>query len=243
MEELTCRLLPLQIADGPANMATDEALLRSAASGVATLRFYRWSESTVSLGYFQPARLLDSDPHLQALPLVRRATGGATLVHHHELTYALALPHSWLDGPAWAGRMHQILAAALADFGVAAHLFAPSGSESKTGPLCFHHLTAGDLVLGTSKVVGSAQRKSHGALLQHGGVLLARSCHAPSLPGIEELAGVTLEPAELADAVAAAFVASTSATLVRSTLDVAEEQQVEQLVSRKYATRSWNQKR
>ena len=50
-----------------------------------------------------------------------------------------------------------------------------------TGLLCFQHLTPGDLLLQGAKVVGSAQRRHRGALLQHGGILLAASPHAPEL--------------------------------------------------------------
>ena len=36
-------------------LARDEALLHSASDrGVASLRFYTWTEPTLSLGYFQP---------------------------------------------------------------------------------------------------------------------------------------------------------------------------------------------
>jgi len=52
--ELTVRVLPFAVADGPHNMAADEALLRAAVSGRASLRFYGWSAATLSLGYFQP---------------------------------------------------------------------------------------------------------------------------------------------------------------------------------------------
>src|SRR5262249_13270053 len=92
VEELTCRLLPYTVADGQTNVATDEALLESALAGVATLRFYGWSEPTLSLGYFQSHTIRLADPLLAELPFVRRPSGGDTLVQHHELTYALALP-------------------------------------------------------------------------------------------------------------------------------------------------------
>src|SRR5262245_51580642 len=103
-----CRLLPYAIADGPHNMAADEVLLEAAIAGVASLRFYGWSEATVSLGYFQPeCRRLD-DERLARLPFVRRPSGGDALVHHHEVTYALALPpgRPWHAGEPWPRRMH-----------------------------------------------------------------------------------------------------------------------------------------
>src|SRR5436305_12637428 len=118
---LSCRLLPYTVADGPANMADDEVLLRSAASGQPSLRFYGWREATLSLGYFQSAaRRLDA-PLLRDLPFVRRPTGGDALVHHHELTYCLAVPSKRARpsaGP-WLA-MQEVIAAALLEFGIAA---------------------------------------------------------------------------------------------------------------------------
>ena len=111
MEAVTCRLLPYAVADGPHHMAADEVLLESAAAGVASLRLYGWATATASLGYFQPARLLGEDPLLAALPFVRRPSGGDTLVHHHEVTYALGLPAGtpWQGKEPWPRRMHAIL--------------------------------------------------------------------------------------------------------------------------------------
>ncbi len=86
------RLLPFATADGPHNMAADESLLEAAIAGAASLRFYGWSVPTLSLGYFQPQSVRLADSRLTGLPWVRRPTGGAALVHHHELTYAVALP-------------------------------------------------------------------------------------------------------------------------------------------------------
>src|SRR5439155_20983762 len=131
---LSCRLLPDAVADGPANMADDEMLLRSAAKGRASLRFYAWTEATLSLGYFQPAARRLDDPLLRDLPFVRRPTGGDALVHHHELTYCLAVPagRGWQSDERWL-RMHAIIAAALAELGVAAHLHVPSCEDTLSG--------------------------------------------------------------------------------------------------------------
>src|SRR5947207_4428455 len=100
-------------------MAADEALLQSALAGKPSLRLYGWSEPTVSLGYFQPEAVRREDPRLAQLPYVRRPSGGGTLVHHHEVTYALALPPgpNWQSGAGkhlqfWLWRMHEIIAAA-----------------------------------------------------------------------------------------------------------------------------------
>ena len=88
-QEKTLRLLPLEVNFGQQAMALDEVLLEKAAQGQASLRFYQWASPTVSLGYFQP---FDASFYFKGLEVVRRPTGGDLLIHHHELTYALALP-------------------------------------------------------------------------------------------------------------------------------------------------------
>src|SRR6476660_1233785 len=76
-------------------MAVDEVLLIDTAEhNTATLRFYSWSEPTLSLGYFQ--RYADRQYHAasSACAVVRRQTGGGAILHDRELTYSLALPAS-----------------------------------------------------------------------------------------------------------------------------------------------------
>src|SRR5262245_56205962 len=172
----SCRLLPDSVSDGPANMAGDEVLLRSAASGRPSLRFYRWTEATLSLGYFQPEARRLEDPLLRDLPFVRRPTGGDALVHHHELTYCLAVLRNQgrRSAQPWLA-MHAVIAAALAEFGIEAHPHVAGERHSFSGFLCFEHFTDGDLIVQGAKVVGSAQRKQRDALMQHGSILLAQS--------------------------------------------------------------------
>src|SRR5712692_4618360 len=120
-DQITCRVMPFAESDGPGNMAADQTLLETAATGVTSLRFYGWTKATLSLGYFQPAALRLADPLLAQLPFVRRPTGGEALVHHHELTYALALPAGspWQRrGESWIQRMHGIIRIALAGLNI-----------------------------------------------------------------------------------------------------------------------------
>lgn len=240
------RLLPFETLPGPLNMAADEALLHSAsAGGVASLRFYGWSGPTLSLGYFQPAADRLADPLLAALPWVRRATGGAALVHHHEVTYALALPpgKEWQSGESWACRFHRVVTAALAGAGAATRPV-PCGQEAKLGQvLCFLHQTPGDLLAGAAKVVGSARRKQKGALLQHGGVLLARSEFAPRLPGLAELTGVRLTAERAAKLVTEQFAADTGWDVASGDWTADELALRERIAATRYASPEWNEKR
>ena len=238
------RLVPFAEADGGRNMAADETLLESAVAGAASLRFYGWLEPVLSLGYFQSHAVRQSDPGLSGLSWVRRPTGGAALVHHHELTYALALPAGspWQQrGESWLHRMHAILAKALAALGVAAESV---GEELKRSEmLCFLHHTPGDLRIDGAKIVGSAQRRQRGALLQHGAVLLAASPYTPALPGVLELSGRRLSPNEVAAAIEQCFVNQTGWRLETVDWTARERGRIEILAGEKYSQPAWNARR
>ena len=238
----TLRLLPFETLSGAANMAADEAMLVAASErGLASLRFYTWTEPTLSLGYFQPAA-----ERLPGLPWVRRSSGGAALVHHHELTYALALPAGKVwhpSGESWICRMHHLIMVALALAGAETKPVV-CGEEKKLGDvLCFLHQTPGDLLAQSSKVVGSAQRKQRGAMLQHGGILLARSAFAPQLPGLLELTGVMFNTPDLVNRLTRQFTIATGYALQPATWTDEEQQLRHEIERDKYANPTWNEKR
>ncbi len=240
------RLLPYAGADGATNMAADETLLRSAVDGVASLRFYGWTPATLSLGYFQSSAVRHADTNLATLPFVRRPSGGATLVHHHEVTYALALPPGspWQGGESWLVRMHRIISAALAELGLAGKVTLGGATPIKHGDvLCFQQYTQGDVLCGGNKVVGSAQRKHRQALMQHGSILLAQSEHTPALAGIRELSGVTLARVAVCGAILFAFAGATGWRVETSDWTDVEKKMTAELAAEKYATAAWNEKR
>lgn len=239
------RLLPYAIADGPHNMAADEAMLLSAEQGVASLRFYGWSPATLSLGYFQPAAARLTDDRLAALPWVRRPSGGATLVHDAELTYALTLPPGppWQSGESWMPRMHANLAAALVCLAPRAKIAAAAAGSHRGEILCFQMTTPGDLVCDEHKVVGSAQRKHRRCLLQHGSILLRQSDATPAVPGLQETAGVVLGPRELSEAIVSQLAGATGWTIDRNDWTLEERGCIDRLVREKYGHPTWNAKR
>jgi lipoate-protein ligase A len=125
------------------------------------------------------------------IEVVRRRTGGGAIMHHHDWTYSLVVPWDQVRlGP--TRQLYQWIHHGLVDwlnrFGFLAYLQSASEPVSKSAPfLCFHRRTEGDILVGTDKVIGSAQRRGKQSLLQHGSVLLAQSRYAPSLPGLAEL--------------------------------------------------------
>jgi lipoate-protein ligase A len=168
-------------------MALDEALMyRAAEAGEWILRVYRWSAPTLSLGRNQIARgAYDLDLlAARGIAVVRRPTGGRAILHDREITYSVAAP------VADAGdlresyvRINRLLIAALHALGVDAAVVAqdePDQSRRKAnfevdrpGLLpCFHHPSMGEVVFQGRKLIGSAQWRSDGALLQHGSILI-----------------------------------------------------------------------
>ena len=185
----SCELFIDSACPGVWNMSFDEALLRRAKP---ICRFYRWDVPTVSLGYFQ-------QPERSPLTCstVRRTTGGGAIVHDNELTYSIVFPaqskqFEW--GPDLYGIVHQSLISVLRSIGVEAKtaLDDPPAREKDKPFLCFERRSRYDIVLADKtgkeyKVTGSAQRRTHEAVLQHGSILLDRSSTWTELPGINDL--------------------------------------------------------
>ncbi len=192
---------------GVENMALDQRMLEVAAERQCVLlRVYRWSEPTLSLGYFQPYAERALHPDSGNLAVVRRATGGGAIVHHFDWTYCIAVPDRWevrsngnatlahnkIGASQWLYNfMHDAVVQWLSGLGIDAQKWSQAcaiddgkAGRDKRAFLCFERRSCGDVVWGSEKVMGSAQRRIPGAVLQHGSLLLAPSPHAPLLRGL-----------------------------------------------------------
>jgi lipoate-protein ligase A len=236
-------------ASGAWNMAVDEAQLEVAiARQRPRIRFYRWSEATVSLGYFQSHRERDGHSASCQCPIVRRPSGGGAIVHDQELTYSLVVPNyrgKADDHTAFYAAVHRELVRVLAAQGVAAQLCQEVGGQAAAGAafLCFQRLSVGDVLVAGAKIAGSAQRRRDGVLLQHGSLLLARSAAAPELPGLAELTGVRLDPQQFVRAWAVQIEKNLGLELQSSACDAALLERARQLVAEKYAAADWTERR
>ena len=195
-------IIEAEARSGAWNMAVDEALLESAITdGVATLRWYQWSEPTVSLGYFQKSAELTGNLLLSRLPAVRRLSGGGAILHDDELTYSVAIPanQKLFERPEQLyGIVHDSIVSSLCEMGFPV---SPRGQTLKRPDeplLCFLRQDSHDLTLGGNKVLGSAQRRRRGAILQHGSLIRRASALAMHLPGLADL-GSTKVPDDLAE--------------------------------------------
>jgi lipoyl(octanoyl) transferase len=158
-------------------MALDHALMtRARQSGETVLRVYAWSEPVLSLGRNQRARNVYDESELarRAIAVVRRPTGGRALLHHHEITYSVTAPVRATDSLALVyRRVNDLLLAALSELGISAALARPAlRSRPPTDVPCFAEPSSGEIVVGNQKLVGSAQWRDDGALLQHGSILI-----------------------------------------------------------------------
>ena len=248
-----CRLILDPPAAGAWNMAVDEAVLEAAAihpdqSSIPTLRFYEWLEPTLSLGYFQRVEDRQQHPPSAACALVRRSTGGGAILHHRELTYSLVWPapdRFSARAQSLYGAVHESLIECLARQGVTAELNERAGTQPQEEQpfLCFERRAVGDVVIGSSKIAGSAQRRLRGAVLQHGSVLLDGSRYAPELPGIKELTGLCLKADQLVGLWARSLASRLAVTLQPKELTAQESEAAQQIAQGKFLTNAWTNKR
>ncbi|MCA8993493.1 MAG: hypothetical protein KDA88_16005 [Planctomycetaceae bacterium] len=201
-----CYTILNEPAAGDWNMAVDEALLNeSVANDLLAVRCYAWAQPTVSLGHFQAKEPLVIDARFEELHKVRRLSGGGAILHHHEVTYSCCVPvsHSLTRNPGDIYDLaHEVVMGVLREFGVASSMRGEK-LDQESRFLCFSRGDPRDIVIGAHKIVGSAQRRRRGAVLQHGSILIRRSEHAPEFPGISDLTGMTIDEQRLAEMVAA----------------------------------------
>jgi lipoate-protein ligase A len=159
-------------------MAVDEALMAGARHGRVTLRLYRWDPPCLSFGRNQRARdRYDLEAARdRGIEVVRRPTGGRAVFHHRELTYSVTAPAGlWGGLRASYLRINRALLRGLASLGapVAEAERRPGRrSPAPTTRACFRDPLPGEITAAGRKLVGSAQWRDGGALLQHGSLLL-----------------------------------------------------------------------
>lgn len=166
---------------GETLMARDACRL-AAWCATPSLLWFTWDRPTITLGHLQdPARALDLERCADAgIPVVRRPTGGRAVFHVDEWTYGavVALDHPALGGSlarscqAIVGVMVEALAVAYGiEFDAAEDPAAGSGLPEAA---CFSRSFGYEAVVRGRKLMGSAQRRAGGMLLQQGSLLVGR---------------------------------------------------------------------
>lgn len=219
LAQLPWRMLLTPPLSGPENMGCDVALMeRARNSGEAILRVYSWSAPTLSFGRNQHTEGYKRGGLAKAgIEVVRRPTGGRAILHHREITYSVTAPAE--SGGSIAAEyqwINELLLDALRSLGVRAEI--AQRTERAPAPdanPCFATATPGEITSAGRKLVGSAQYRHDGALLQHGSILVSDDQSAlaalvgaePSSPPatLEESLERVPAPSELHDALRSAL--------------------------------------
>ncbi len=249
------------------NMAVDEAMLLCHRRGLVppTLRFYGWCPPAVSIGYSQRLR---EEVDLEAcrrlgIGWVRRPTGGRAVLHDQEVTYSVVisqelLPGSVLETYRWlAGG----LLAGLRELGIRAEMAEGNRGKALSGA-CFDAPSSCEVVVGGRKLVGSAQTRQQGTILQHGSILIrfdpgklasvlrleagagerVAAALEKKVTSLEEL-GRPVGFEEVARAVAEGFRKELGIELQPDGLSREEEELAAELEGKKYRHEGWNHRR
>ncbi len=258
------RLLETGDAPGSFNLALDEALFLLAGEGRSrpTVRFYGWSPPALSVGYFQSwEKEIDEEACLaRGVDIVRRITGGRAVLHRDEVTYSVTCGESgdFFGEGLWPAyrKIGLALAAGLRRLGVKADLVRPVPGGGRTAgrhPSCFSSSVGYEISSQGKKLVGSAQKRCGGAILQHGSILLAGHGeefgallnHGHRHPravmaSLGDLVGARIAGPAVVKALAEGFREVWGVDLVPGGVTEEERQLAGSLVGSKYLSREWN---
>jgi lipoate-protein ligase A len=168
------------------NMAADRYLLDCAAdNNQVILRIYSWLSPTITLGCMQKAEFLLDAKAMESIGVgwISRLTGGRAVLHWNDLTYSFAFPISIVEMGRSISESYAVIGRCLsAGFqlaGVAAELHDSSTEHGATAPRnlrlpCFCSPNRNEIMVHGRKLVGSAQKRTYRAVLQHGSIPLGR---------------------------------------------------------------------
>lgn len=272
MQKQQWRLIDSGCGDAYSNMALDEALLLAGIENQAppTLRFYGWKSAAVSIGYAQDAAKAVnlSACNERGLALVRRPTGGRGVLHHRELTYAIIAPQDYYPEQGVLATYRSIargLLEGLSNLGIDASLAMPRAnkrSQEDKSRACFMAPSWYEITVGGRKLIGSAQKRLRGHILQHGSILLgvdykamaelfpASYGNAPRVKYIEQIKNritsleelLCREPdlEQLKQKFTEGFSRAQAVEFISSDPADYEQRLAAQLYKQKYSTKVWN---
>jgi lipoate-protein ligase A len=271
---LTWRLLNTGQNNAAINMAIDEAIfVAQKASFQPTLRFYDWLQPAFSFGYFQQ---ITHEVDVAAcashgIELVRRMTGGGTVIHGWDVTYTVIAPHGSGVLPKDISAAYHVISDCLIN-GLqrlsvdAGRQIEKPGAESRDNPsgvalpnICLTNPAQYDIMLNGNKIAGVSQRRNQIGAMYQG--YIALDMPPPDVLALaskrfsrdQVMAGKStainlgrstpIYRKQLEDAVAAGFEETFSIRLVKGERFPKEIEATKSLVQTKYATAEWNFRR
>ena len=170
------KFIPYEVKTGVENMQIDSDLLENAIAKQsldAVFRLYGWSPACVSLGRNQKNDFID-EKFLREhnIDIVRRLTGGRALLHNDEITYSFVCPVSYLKNGENVIASYKEISQILIDAFKKLDIELDFGGKPKAhGNFCMLVSTGADLCYQGRKLIGSAQFRREGYILQHGSIL------------------------------------------------------------------------
>ena len=253
------RLLNMGKNSAAMNMAIDEAILAAQKEQPnPTLRFYGWTQPAFSFGYFQDISAeVDVDAcRAEGIELVKRMTGGGTVVHGWELTYTLILPRG-------AGEMNisdayhsigQSLVKAFQQLGIPAQCYATCTEPSQTAQnICLTNPAEYDVMSDNKKLAGVSVRRNRNGIMFQGYISLDMPpssilAHVSKDPEVQEILrekstaintdGRSIPRSALIQAISETL--NLGIAFHSSELSSTEYVQAKTLAETKYATSGWN---
>lgn len=172
------KYIPFEINTGEKNMQIDNDLLEFAIQNKLDepiLRLYGWSPACISLGRNQNEAFLDMNfLKSKNIEVVRRLTGGRALLHDKEITYSYVCSASSLKKGESVVESYKEISQLLIDAFEILGLKLEFGQKSPHTKFdyCMSVSTGADLGFEGKKLIGSAQFRKEGYILQHGSILI-----------------------------------------------------------------------
>ena len=163
----------LEPRDAALQMAIDRALLET--TKLPVLRLYRWSAPCVTIGYFESQQ--DAEKKYPGMNIVRRWTGGGSVLHGTDTPYSLIVPRSEPFASVKPREsyclIHESLAKALRE--TLPEVITAKDSAPKTSAACFENPVTGDLLVGNNKIAGAGQRRTRHGFLHQGSIQIDKT--------------------------------------------------------------------
>src|SRR3989338_978760 len=259
---MQCRFIDTGFNNAFMNMAIDEAILHYC--NIPVLRVYAWKPSALSIGYNQGLNEINLEKCKEFdIDIVRRITGGKAIFHDKEITYSFIFPEDLNLLPKEINESYREIANALVlalkKFGIEAEI-KKTPERIKTS-ICFNSSNWYELLVNGKKISGSAQRRIHGKVLQHGSILtdfdyeknasLFNSNNSDIINNLDNLKtriasikneskNIKISYGYLAKAIKAGFKENFKLSMVKSSLSSGEIMLANKLLKEKYSTEDWN---
>lgn len=166
------KYLGFSVNSGSLNMEIDAQMLENAISSSEKdilFRLYGWSPKCISLGRNQKDDFLTSE-----IDAVRRLTGGRALLHDDEITYCCVAPADAIPNGQSVVDSYKYISGILIDFFKTLGVELDFGENKRVSThydYCMLLSTGADVCYKGQKIIGSAQCRKNGYILQHGSIL------------------------------------------------------------------------